>query len=621
MSRKSPSLSSLLALSLAISLFTLIFCISLLLPTHSSGKLRPPLVISLACQASSSPQACKSSLGFTRLALHGDSPARLVAISIGLAHQRTQLCYAQSQALLPVGSADPNLASAARSCEYLLRRTSHVLEKCSSFCDANSNTIEFTDANGFHKIKDMEAWMSGALTWENDCFSALGYVNGTSSGHTTHAHSMAFHTRSSGNSTGSSFDGGKNMVYVLNQHETQHFELSVHDDMHTRNGAIQYESHNGDAITHLMECVQILINSTSNALSLLDAYDTYGANVSAWSPPSRRTLPGYPSVRKNGQKRLDYDIRHMIPTVTVSLAGHGRYTSIQKAVDSAPEMSSVRYVIYIKEGLYNETVRIPYTKPCLTFVGDGVGKTVITGNLNAQMLGVSTYDTATVAVDGDEFIAYNLTIENTAHPDRHQAVALRVGSDRSAFYHCAFLGHQDTLYAHSLRQYYQNCRIEGTIDFIFGNAAGVFQKCEVLIRPGRIASSVVTAQGRTDAAQTTGFVLEDCMINGTKEFMEVFLLNPKKYKVYLGRPWKRYSRTIYKGSWIEGIVRPEGWRPWRGDFALSTLFYGEYNNTGIGANVTGRVKWVEEIPYSLAMLYTVSNFIQGNEWSLDPIAK
>ncbi|KAI5084461.1 hypothetical protein GOP47_0000630 [Adiantum capillus-veneris] len=548
----SSRLSSLLASLLLISLITVITCISLLLPTYSKGKLSTRLLISLACRAASSPQACESSLILTPLALH-DSPARLVTISIALAQQRTQVCHAQSQALLPVASSDPNLVSAAHNCEYLLRRASYVLQKGCTLCDGSSNNIAFAGAVGFDKIKDMEAWMSAALTWENDCYSALGYVNGT------HSRDMSFHSHSGDDLTQSSADGSKNTAFFLNQSEMQHFELLSHGAIDTLNVTAQFgSSHADEAIHYLMQCVQIAINFTSNALSMLDAYDTHGANVSAWSPPSKRTLPGYQAFRKRW---------------------------------IMPQRCQVK------------------------------GKTIITGNLNAQMPGVSTYDTATVAVDGDEFIACYITIENLAQPDRHQAVALRVGSDRSAFYHCSFLGHQDTLYAHSLRQYYQSCRIEGTIDFIFGNAASVFQNCEVLIRPGCISWSAITAHGRTDPAQTTGFVFEDCIINGTNEFMESFILNPKKYKVYLGRPWKPFSRTIYKSSWIERVVRPEGWRPWRGDFALSTLFYGEYNNMGIGAGFEGRVKWAEQISSSMAMLYTVSNFIQGDEWLLDFVTK
>ena len=218
------------------------------------------------------------------------------------------------------------------------------------------------------------------------------------------------------------------------------------------------------------------------------------------------------------------------------------------------------------------------------------------------------------AVDGDGFVACDLTFENTASIEFHQAVALRVGSDLSQFYRCTFLGNQDTLYVHSLRQFYRDCQIEGTIDFIFGNAAAIFRNCEILIRPGRISSSIITAHGRTDPAQTTGIVFKQCVINGTEEFIRQFKLKPSKYKVYLGRPWKMYARTVYIDCVLERLVSPEGWRPWKSDFALGTLFYGEYNNSGLGANATHRVKWSQQISFSEAMWYSLSNFIQGYKW-------
>lgn len=86
------------------------------------------------------------------------------------------------------------------------------------------------------------------------------------------------------------------------------------------------------------------------------------------------------------------------------------------------------------------------------------------------------------AVAGKGFICRDLTVENTAGPAKHQAVALRSDSDLSVFYRCEFAGYQDTLYAHSLRQFFRDCYISGTVDFIFGNAAAVFQNSQVTNR-------------------------------------------------------------------------------------------------------------------------------------------
>lgn len=212
----------------------------------------------------------------------------------------------------------------------------------------------------------------------------------------------------------------------------------------------------------------------------------------------------------------------------------------------------------------------------------------------------------------------DVTVENTAGPDAHQAVAFRSDSDLSLIQNCEFIGNQDTLYAHSLRQLYKNCRIIGNVDFIFGNSASIFHDCTILIKPRQLkpekgSNNAVTAHGRTDPSQSTGFVFRNCIINGTDSYLKYYNANPKVYRNYLGRPWKEYSRTVFINCWIEGIVSAEGWMTWSGEFALETLFYGEYGNNGAGGDLSGRVKWSSEIPVEHVGAYSVENFIQASE--------
>ena len=223
------------------------------------------------------------------------------------------------------------------------------------------------------------------------------------------------------------------------------------------------------------------------------------------------------------------------------------------------------------------------------------------------------------AVLGDGFMAKDLTIENTAGPDAHQAVAFRLDSDLSVIENCEFLGNQDTLYAHSLRQFYKSCRIEGNVDFIFGNAAAIFQDCQILVRPRQVKpekgeNNAITAHGRTDPAQPTGFVFQNCLINGTEEYMTLYHSKPQVHKNYLGRPWKEYSRTVFINSFLEVLVTPQGSMPWSGDFALKTLYYGEFENKGTGSDLSQRVPWSSKIPAEHVLTYSVQNFIQGNDW-------
>ncbi|KAF5195056.1 Pectinesterase [Thalictrum thalictroides] len=216
-------------------------------------------------------------------------------------------------------------------------------------------------------------------------------------------------------------------------------------------------------------------------------------------------------------------------------------------------------------------------------------------------------------------MARDITFENKAGPDAHQAVAFRSDSDLSIVENCEFLGNQDTLYAHSLRQYYNSCRIEGNVDFIFGNSAAFFQDSVILIRPRQLnpamgENNAVTAHGRTDPAQTTGFVFQNCLINGTEDYMALYYSKPKAHKNFLGRPWKEYSRTVFIHCTLEALITTNGWMPWSGDFALPTLYYGEFENSGPGANVSGRVPWSNQIPKEHVLVYSVQNFIQGNDW-------
>jgi len=217
-------------------------------------------------------------------------------------------------------------------------------------------------------------------------------------------------------------------------------------------------------------------------------------------------------------------------------------------------------------------------------------------------------------------MAKDLTIQNTAGANAHQAVAFRSDSDLSVIENCEFIGNQDTLYAHSLRQFYKSCRILGNVDFIFGNSAAIFQDCEILVqprqdRPEKGESNAVTAHGRTDPAQSTGFVFHNCTINGTEEYMALYYSKPSVHRNYLGRPWKEYSRTVFIRSFLEALITPDGWMPWTGDFALKTLYYGEFGNSGPGSDRSQRVPWSNEVPAEHVLSYSVPSFIQGDDWN------
>ena len=215
---------------------------------------------------------------------------------------------------------------------------------------------------------------------------------------------------------------------------------------------------------------------------------------------------------------------------------------------------------------------------------------------------------------GDGFVAVNITFRNTAGGANHQAVAMRSGADLSSFYSCSFEGYQDTLYTHSNRQFYTECDIYGTVDFIFGNAAAVLQDCNIYPRlPLSGQFNAITAQGRTDINQNTGYSIQNCNIRAADDLAS----SSGSTQTYLGRPWKLYSRTVYMQSFMDSLINSLGWHEWSGTFALDTLYYAEYSNTGPKSDTSGRVTWTGYRPSlneTEAAAFTVSNFISGDDW-------
>ncbi|NP_001265901.1 pectinesterase 3-like [Cicer arietinum] len=299
--------------------------------------------------------------------------------------------------------------------------------------------------------------------------------------------------------------------------------------------------------------------------------------------------------------------------VVVAADGSGNFKTVSEAVAGAPLKSSKRYVIKIKAGVYKENVEVPKKKSNIMFLGDGKKNTIITASRNV-VDGSTTFHSATVAVVGGNFLARDITFQNTAGPSKHQAVALRVGGDLSAFYNCDIIAYQDTLYVHNNRQFFVNCFISGTVDFIFGNSAVVFQNCDIHARkPDSGQKNMVTAQGRVDPNQNTGIVIQKCRIGATKDLEGL----KGTFPTYLGRPWKEYSRTVIMQSSISDVIDPIGWHEWNGNFALNTLVYREYQNTGPGAGTSKRVNWKGFkviTSASEAQTFTPGNFIGGSTW-------
>ncbi|XVF25295.1 hypothetical protein REPUB_Repub13aG0201200 [Reevesia pubescens] len=297
------------------------------------------------------------------------------------------------------------------------------------------------------------------------------------------------------------------------------------------------------------------------------------------------------------------------PNVIVAQDGSGDVLTIDEAAKLVGKKNESRFVIYVKEGKYVENVILDKHKWNVMIYGDGKTKTIISGSLNF-VDGTPTFATATFAVAGKGFIAKDIGFVNSAGAAKHQAVAMRSGSDRSVFYNCLFDAYQDTLYAHSNRQFYRECDILGTIDFIFGNAAVVFQNCNIQPRqPLPNQFNTITAQGKKDPNQNTGISIQRCLLTAFDNLTA---------RTYLGRPWKEYSTTVFMQSNIGAFLEPVGWKEWVANVEPpSTIFYAEYQNSGPGSSVDQRVKWAGYRPTLSdvdAGKFTVGTFIQGQDW-------
>lgn len=295
--------------------------------------------------------------------------------------------------------------------------------------------------------------------------------------------------------------------------------------------------------------------------------------------------------------------------IVVAKDGTGDFRTVQAAINAVPDYRKQRTVIRIKKGIYQEKVIIPPSKQLVSLIGDDASTTVITFGAYAKQPSplfpqetLGTSGSATVYCAADDLYVENLTICNAAGEGKQigQAVAAHVSGDRVVFRYCRFLGNQDTLftYEEESRQFYDHCYIEGTTDFIFGWAIGVFSQCRLHSKKNSYITAASTPQG-----QSSGYTFLGCTLTA----------DPLVDEVYLGRPWRPYAQTIFIGCRLGGHIRPEGWHNWKKTSNEATAWYAEFNNSGEGSDTSRRVAWAHILTQQQTEQYTPWKLLAGND--------
>ncbi|KAA8533934.1 hypothetical protein F0562_031451 [Nyssa sinensis] len=294
--------------------------------------------------------------------------------------------------------------------------------------------------------------------------------------------------------------------------------------------------------------------------------------------------------------------------IKVRKDGSGDFKSITDAVKSIPAGNTQRVIVSIGGGRYNEKVRIERTKPFVTFYGDP--KAMPTMVFDGTSAKCGTVESATLIVESNYFSAVNIIFLNSAPRPKGkkmggQATAFRISGDKAAIYGCQMRGFQDTHLDDAGKHLFKDCYIEGTVDFIFGRGQSIYLNTEIHVIPGD-NEAYITAHARESTADNSAFVFVHCSVTGSGK------------TAVLGRAWRPYSRVIFAYSQLSDAINPEGWSHNYHPNYASTLFYGEYKNTGPGADLAKRVPFTKKLTDASAKPFLNLGFIEASKWLLPP---
>lgn len=288
------------------------------------------------------------------------------------------------------------------------------------------------------------------------------------------------------------------------------------------------------------------------------------------------------------------------PDFVVSADGTGNFRTVQEAINAIPDFRKNETVIFIRKGIYKEKLVLAGSKTNVVFIGEDRESTVLTFDDFASKKNrfgeeMGTTGSSSFFVFGDGFRAENLTFANSSGPVG-QAVAVRIDGDQVVFINCHFSGFQDTLYPHGekSRQYYRDCIIEGTVDFIFGWSTAVFDRCTIVCKDHGFVTAPSTNEGIA-----FGFVFLVSKITGSGT----------EGSFCLGRPWRPYAKAAFLRCELGGMIKAEGWNNWGKPEAEQTTYFAEYKNTGLGASLDKRVSWSHKLTDDEAEKYTPENIL------------
>lgn len=308
-------------------------------------------------------------------------------------------------------------------------------------------------------------------------------------------------------------------------------------------------------------------------------------------------------------------------TKIVALDGSGDYTSVQDAFDDVPDYYTGEYTIYVKNGEYYEKLFLDEEKVNVKLIGENRDSTILTYDDYAGIVG-GTSQSYSVSIDSDDFVADNITFQNTVANDKsvsdQQAVALVTNGDRQAYYNVNILGYQDTFYARGShgtgRIYIKGSYIEGSVDFIFGRNIVVFDSTQIHIN--RHGGTLTAAA--TEPESKFGFVFLDNVISADSIGFD----GDQITSFHLGRPWQNAPRTVFINTYYPESLNPEGWLSWNVEPAL----YAEYNCSGPGCvEPENRADFSSQLTSEEASKYNIENIFSkesnpafGRDWIPSP---